>query len=242
MRPPFRPFRPVTRADAPLQPFTTAFHLATPHGAASAVHLPDAKDPVPDAILDQLHGAEADHARTLGGYRQVQFVGGRLALREARRQLGAPLGPVLPDARGTPVLPEGWVGSVSHKRTLAIAMAARRHDGTLGIDLEDRAPARLRIADRILRPDELAALEALPERERWHALLLRFSVKESIYKALDPYVRRYVGFQEAEVDLALDGMAQVTLHLEHDEGPFAVDARYQWLPGRVLTSVRILPA
>lgn len=222
-------------------PFSTAFHSASPHGVLSAVTLPDGPDPVPDGVLSELHPVEAEFAATLRGYRQVQFVGGRLALRMARRQIGASLGPVLPDERGTPVLPRGFVGSVSHKRTLAVAMVARDSQGTLGVDVEDRLPERLRIADRILRPDELAAIAPLDEPERWNALLLRFSIKESIYKALDPYVRRYVGFHEAEVTPELDGCATVHLHLAQGEGPFRVDARYQWIPGRLLTSVRITP-
>lgn len=222
--------------------YEVAFHRALPHGVVSGVVLPATAEPVPKEVLDRLHPHEAAWASTLKGFRQTSFVGGRLALRAARRQVGAPLGPVLPDARGTPILGEGWTVSVSHKTTLAVGIAARDADGTVGIDLEDREPVRLRIADRVLRPAELATLADLPEHRAWQALLLRFSLKESIYKALDPYVRRYVAFDEAEVEVQTDGRAQVTLHLAQGEGPFVVDARYTWLPGRLLTSVRIRPA
>jgi enterobactin synthetase component D len=91
----------------------------------------------------------------------------------------------------------------------------------------------------VLTADELAAIAAFPDDRRWMSILLRFSIKESIYKALDPYVKRYVGFHEAEVWPGVDGMASVTLRLAGGEGPFSVDARYEWLRGRVLTSVRI---
>lgn len=222
--------------------FEPLFRDGLPHGVVVGVSMPDGPGPVDEAVLASLHPAEAAHARTLGGYRQVSFVGGRLALREARWQVGAPLDAVLPDARGTPQLPAGWTGSVTHKRTLAVAMVARAHDGTLGVDVEDLAPARDGIADRVLRPAELDDVRGLPAALQWNATVLRFSLKESIYKALDPYVRRFVGFQEAEVWPDLDGTAQVTLHLAQGEGPFRVDARYQWLAGRVLTSVRIAPA
>lgn len=220
-------------------PFGPAGDLATPHGIAAMTHLPDAGDPVPDAVLAQLPGPEVDHARTLGGFRQVSFVGGRLALHAAMRHIGAPDVPVLPDPRGTPALPGDWTASVSHKRTLAIAMVGRGPAGTLGIDLENLAPARLGIAERVLRPAEQAAIASLPPDRAWIGLLLRFSTKEAIYKALDPYVRRWVGFEEAEVTPGRDGLTDVTLHLAHAEGPFFVDARYRWLPGHVLTTVRI---
>lgn len=222
-----------------MTPWTPAFQTATAHGVIGGYHLPDRPDPVPESILAELPEAERAHARELRGFRQVQFVGGRLALHEAMRAAGTPERAVLPDDRGAPRLPPGWVGSVSHKRTMAVGMVARAHDGTLGVDLEDRLPERVHLADRLLRPPELETLQALPHARQWPWLLLTFSVKEAVYKALDPHVRRYVAFQEAEVDLGLEGLATVRLHLERGEGPFHVDARYRWLPDRVLTSVRI---
>lgn len=208
----------------------------------SAIHIPDSPDPVPEQILAELPPEEAEHAQSLRGYRQVQFVGGRMALRLALEQLGVRAGAMLPDERGAPVVPEGLAGSVSHKRTIAVAMAARSHLGTLGVDVEDYGPPRPSIAPRVLRPEELAAVEAMPEDRRWFAILLRFSIKEAVYKALDPYVRRYVGFHEALVEPDLHGDAVVRLDLTGGEGPFAVEARYEWLRGRILTSVRIRPA
>jgi len=209
------------------------------HGVLSAVHIPDAPDPVPSDVLARLHPEEATHAVTLRKYRQVQFVGGRLALRQALEQMGAPTVAALSDDRGAPVLPKGFVGSISHKRDLAVAMVARAAHGSVGVDLEDYAPARNGIADRILVAEEIAAMEALPEDRRWIALVLRFSIKEAIYKAIDPFVRRYVDFHEAIVHPDLHGHAEVRLALAQGEGPFDVEARYEWLHGRIVTSVRI---
>lgn len=208
----------------------------------TAVHIPDSPDPVPEEILARLPEAEAAYARTLRGYRQVQFVGGRIALRSACEQLGARPGPLLSTPRGAPVLPRGLVGSVSHKRQIAIGMAAFSVDGTLGVDVEEYEPARPAIAGHVLTEAERAAIAPLPDRRRWIALLMRFSIKESIYKALDPWVQRYVAFHEAEVTPDLHGAAAVRLMLAHGEGPFRVDARYTWLYGRLVTSVRIQPA
>ena len=36
---------------------------------------------------------------------------------------------------------------------------------------------------------------------QWRAVLIRFAIKEAAYKAIHPHLRRFVGFQEAEVDL-----------------------------------------
>jgi 4'-phosphopantetheinyl transferase EntD len=225
-----------------VKPFDLAFHHATEHGVLAAVQLPDSPEPVPEAVMAQLHPGEAEMARGLRAYRQVSFVGGRLALRLACQQLGFQPGPVLADDRGAPGLPEGITGSISHKRTLAVAMVGPAHGTTLGIDLEDYGPPRPGIAQRVLTPAELELVQELEGERQWVATLLRFSLKESVYKALDPWVRRYVGFQEAEVVPDTDGLAHVSLNLEGGEGPFVVNARYNWLHGRLLTSVRIGPA
>jgi enterobactin synthetase component D len=221
-----------------LDPFRLAFQHAGPHGVLVAFHIPDSADPVPAEVLERLHPAEAELAREHRGYRQGQFVGGRLALRRACEQLGEQPPPILSTERGAPVVGERLVGSVSHKRDLAVGMAARPIDGTLGVDVEDYLPMRLSIQDSILRPEEIERIADLPEQRRWIALLLTFSLKECVYKALDPFVNRYIGFHEASVDLDLQGRADITLHLANGEGPFDLDARFAWLHGRVLSSVR----
>jgi enterobactin synthetase component D len=225
-----------------LTPFAIAYHHATAHGVLTAVHIPDSPDPVPEDVLARLPKREAAFAKTLRGYRQVQFMGGRIAVRRACEQMGLNPQDILADDRGAPQMPAGTVGSISHKRTIAVGMVARAVDGTLGVDIEEYAPARLSIASAVLTEPEIAAISHLDDERRWIATLLRFSIKESIYKALDPYVRRYVGFHEARVTPDLHGHADVELSLVNGEGPFLVDARYEWLHGRLLTTVRIRPA
>ena len=222
-----------------MNPFSTAFIQAVHFGHLVAVHLPDSKEPVPDSVLDRLTPPEREHALSLGGYRQVDWVGGRLAMREALSKLDRRSPGLLVDGHGAPVLPAGVAGSVSHKRTLAVALAARHVHGRLGVDVEDLAPARPRIAERVLLPEELEEVRALPEDRQWTSIALRFSFKEAIYKALHPFVKRYVDFQEAVVQPDLDLTAEVELRLRDGEGPFQIEARYLWLDGRVVTMVRI---
>lgn len=120
-------------------------------------------------------------------------------------------------------------------------MVGQSRNGTLGVDLEEYAPTRLNIASAILTEAEQETIRQLPEDRRWIALLTRFSIKESIYKALNPHVRRYIDFKEAEVTPDLEGGAHIRLNLVHSEGPFAIEARYEWFQGRLLTSVRARP-
>lgn len=225
----------------PHVPWRSAFLAALPHGLVAGVHLPPGPEPVPPEVLRRLHPEELAYASTLGGFRQVQFVGGRLALADLFNELGVRRTPVLPDAYGAPAVPAGLLGSVSHKHSLAVAILARGEPG-LGIDLEDTSGDRPGVARRVLRPEELAAVDELPPERRWCDTALRFSVKEAVYKALHPYLRRYIGFGEVAVWPSPDGNDRVDAFLQPGEGPFRFDARHVWLGSHVISTVRVRPA
>jgi enterobactin synthetase component D / holo-[acyl-carrier protein] synthase len=192
--------------------------LALVHGACVVIELGDH-----DAALASLAPAEQHRAGELAPPRRRDYIAGRTALHLA---LASPV-PILSDDRGAPILPAGWVGSVSHKGPFAAALVAPAGHGHVGVDLERAAPPRVDIAPRILTPRELAAL---PDRGR--AVTLRFAIKEAIYKAIDPYVRRYVGFTEVELDLSGDAVT-VTTGL-----PFAIEATWREHAGHWLATAR----
>lgn len=201
-----------------------------PHGAAIPV------------ALAQLHPAEQALAAAKKTRVQGAFIAGRLALRRALRDLGdlGRTAPVTSDARGAPRLPDGTVGSVSHKADVAIALAAPAAQGSIGVDIEARQPPRMTIARRVLTHEEQAAVNAAPDP--WLALVVRFSLKESIYKAIAPHVQRYVRFAEASVACAPSRAPRGTarVHLTLDERVvFPVQARYAVLDAHVVTAVRI---
>lgn len=208
--------------------------LATPHGHCVVLAVGD--DEL-DAALAALPAAERAHAGTLGPARRRDFIAGRTALHAALdHQLDHQPGDapaILGDDRGAPLLPAGWTGSVSHKGAFAAALVERAADGAwIGIDLEHAAPPRRDIAGRILTPRELAAL---PDRGR--PVTLRFALKEAIYKAIAPHLRRYVGFLEVELDVddaAPDsGRVVVTSAL-----PFAIEATWTEHAGHWLATAR----
>jgi 4'-phosphopantetheinyl transferase EntD len=71
---------------------------------------------------------------------------------------------------------------------------------------------------------------------------MHLSAKESIYKALDPFVRRYVSFKEATLILGDDGRCEARLALGGGEGPFLTEVacREIWAGGSFfLTSAAI---
>jgi 4'-phosphopantetheinyl transferase EntD len=192
--------------------------LALAHGACVIVELGD-----PDAALARLPSAEQELARAMAPFRRGSYVAGRTALHLALASDAA----VLSDDRGAPILPAGWVGSVSHKGTCAAALVAPAGQGHIGVDLEDAAPPRQDIARRILTPREQATLP-----DRAGAVTLRFSIKEAIYKALDPYVRRYVGFTEVELEFTGEAVTVSTAL------PFAIEATWREHAGYWLATAR----
>jgi 4'-phosphopantetheinyl transferase EntD len=220
----------------PRAPWTVAFLQALPHGVAVGVHLPEGADPVQPEVLSRLTGPERKCAEGLRAYRQVQFVGGRLALAAGFAEMGARRVPVLTDEHGAPTLPEGLVGSVTHKQDLAVALLARGRAG-VGVDLEDTDRPRPGVAARVLTPRELAAVEALVPHRQWVDTVVRFSVKESVYKAVHPTLRRYVGFGEIEVWPDTGGVDRLE-PLVPDLARFQFTARHNWIGTRVLSTVR----
>ncbi len=178
----------------------------------------------PDAALRALTAIEQAHAATLGDVRRREFVAGRTALRLALGHDTA----IGRDARGAPVLPAGFVGSISHKGPLAVALVAESGAGHVGVDLERAIAPRQDIARRILTDREAAAL---PDRGR--AVTLRFAIKEAIYKAIDPYLQRYVGFTEVELVVHDDGTASVTSGF-----PLAIEATWREHDGHWLATAR----
>lgn len=221
-----------------MKPFSVVIKEGHAYGLLVGVTLPGAPDPVPSEVLERLHPAEMEHALSLKGWRQPEYVGGRLAANAAIRLLGIRPGPVLSDGRGAPLPPPGARISISHKRSLVVALAARTETGDLGVDLEDLGPSRAQIAGHVLTAREQEDLLGLPESRRWTSILLRFSMKEALYKAVAPRWGRMIGFDEAEVDLHPDGNADLRLRARPDEPAPQLEGRYHWMHDRVLTMVR----
>ena len=170
-----------------------------------------------------------------------------MALHAALADLSIEAGPILSTPRGAPQLPAGARGSISHKETLAVALAARadgNHDvWHLGIDIERVAPGRLDISKRVLRPEELARLPPPEDPRRVEDLAFAFSAKEAIYKALDPFIARYVSFQEVAVERSADGTASATLDLrEGDAAAFEVNVRWLRYGDFIITTAHVSTA
>ena len=221
------------------RPYTTVHKIAFPYGVLTSVRLPGEATPVPQHVLKQLRPQERLVAAGLSGFRQMTWTGGRLALHKSLGALGVKHQELLSGPYGEPLLPEGYSGSISHKGNLVVALAARADHGTLGVDLEDPSGPSRDVAQKVLCETENAWVDQLPEERRWPATLMHFSLKEAIYKALFPHVRRYVGFKEARVQINVNDVCPTELQLKEGEGPFKVEARLHWLGDKILSVARI---
>lgn len=182
--------------------------------------------PIPDAGLTE---TERSRAADLRGQRRPSYIAGRLALRQAVHKLGIRADTIGSTERGAPIVPQGVVGSISHKQALAIAIAAPDEGWTLGVDIEAHKRLTRDISRRVLTQAEIDELdrERLSGYQRTLAVLLRFSIKEAVYKAIDPFVTRFVGFREVSVHPRADGQVVVRAQLSPaPTTPLDIRARY----------------
>ena len=158
--------------------------------------------------------------------RQAEYLAGRSCARAALQRLdGRHYVPATGDDRA-PIWPADITGSITHGKGWAAAVVAHKTDcAGLGLDqenlLDDDRAARL--AGEILTPDELKSLD--PARQAL-AVTLTFSLKESLFKALYPLVRKRFYFEHAQVlEWSDEGSARLRL---------LADLSPEWHHGREL--------
>ena len=130
------------------------------------------------------------------------FVGGRIALRRCLLSLGHDCNyPILTDSSsGAPLLPNSVSGSISHKDKLVVGYATL-YDGCtrVGVDLERCSnKAADRMFNKILTPAERANIlnGCFKKMDTLESVMLLFSFKEAIFKAIHPQLNRSISFQE----------------------------------------------
>ena len=148
-----------------------------------------------------LHAEEARLlAPSASKKRLIEWASGRRAAHLTLRRLGFDNPPpVLREAAGEPLWPDGIGGSISHCYPWSIAVAAKCSARlTIGIDLESLVRmARVDISRVACRKAELEWVSAEDDFQGRVGMI--FSAKEAVYKALYPLCRRYIDFEEVEL-------------------------------------------
>lgn len=200
----------------------TWLDIELPEGRCVGVSFSDLPDPTLAASLGEnknhwmhsaYHPKELTYGLQLSDVAATSFWLGRLAMRIA---LEFPDYPILKDSFGRPQLDGRSCGSISHKGSCGVALISNNTmAATVGVDLEFTSrPGKRSIAPRVLTQSERESLGYIPGVSVEEEILLRFSLKEAIYKAVHPILCQYVGFQEAEVFPHPDGTASCTWNLE----------------------------
>lgn len=134
--------------------------------------------------------------------RQKEFFYGRLAAQRALAALGPIDATVAVGAMREPIWPAGYVGSITHSRLFAAAIAMRAETmNGVGIDIESICVLedQMAIQEIAVCARELAYLKTLTRILPLAVLLtLVYSAKESLYKAAFPDVGRIFDFSEAD--------------------------------------------
>ena len=183
---------------------------------------------------------EAAHVARAIDKRQREFAAGRAAARQAMAELtGQAQDLAIPAAEDrSPIWPDGWQGSISHKNTLCVAVVGRT-GALLGLDLEEDTPLKQDLIPTICTPAEMAAI-AGPQERRLAKLI--FSAKEAAYKAQYPVTQKVFGFLRFEVRLDVPGAA-FTARFVEDTGRFmagdALAGRFFAAEGHLVTGVTI---
>jgi 4'-phosphopantetheinyl transferase EntD len=156
-----------------------------------------------DLVEDELYPVERAVVENAVQKRRSEFLTGRACARMALAQLGFPAEAVPSGPRGEPRWPDGVVGSITHCegfRACAVAPADRIL--AIGIDAEPNQPLSPALLPDIALQEERGWLRDLARRApevSWDRLL--FSAKESIYKAWFPLAGRWLGFEDAVLEV-----------------------------------------
>jgi enterobactin synthetase component D len=164
------------------------------------------------------HHAEVSNA---GRKRKAEHLAGRIAAAHALPDRTVPgIGP-----SGEPLWPEGVSGSITHSGTQAMAVVVRHPDALVGIDCEAILPDR---EAREIKDGIVDAQEAICLTHSGYpfalALTLAFSAKESLFKALFPQMKIYMGFEWARVTEITE--KTITLALSRPAGEYPEGKRF----------------
>lgn len=140
--------------------------------------------------------------------RRSEFFAGRYLAKQALQEKGSADLEVGADEKGCPLWPHGFRGSITHTNNYAACVIAQdQHLSALGIDIQDwmDEAAAEKLAPRILDQAEQRLLHQ-QHCSASFGVSLCFSAKESIFKALYPYIGHHFGYAAAKLQ-SLDRQA-----------------------------------
>ena len=196
---------------------------------------------VADAVCNLYPGEMASMQNAVQKRRQ-EFGAGRGCARTALARLGFADVAIEKQKDGSPLWPEGAVGSISHSSLWSGAAVARKDQiRGIGLDIETVDRVGQRLERMILTLDEAAWMTRQPRGlwRQWRATI--FSAKEAIYKCLHPLYAERIGFMDAIVTPSQDDLTfSVTMIgavADAIPGCTVMQGRYLMHEGNVFTGI-----
>ncbi|HIB1590379.1 TPA: 4'-phosphopantetheinyl transferase family protein [Salmonella enterica subsp. enterica serovar Muenchen] len=174
--------------------------------------------------------------------RRAEYLAARYAAQRVLLMGGCDRIPTIsPD--GSPVWPSGWCGSLSHTHEYAVAVVSPSVSNLIpGIDIEVLSQDTMQETVHIFACTDELNLLATSDIDYSTALLVIFSAKESLFKALYPEVGRFFNFDVAKV-CKIDSLNQkITIELTKTLTPnrvkgLKITGYYSFSNGRVITLI-----
>ena len=124
--------------------------------------------------------------------RDREFLLGRYCASKALELMGRDNGVVGQNQDGSPIWPQGTIGSITHSKGFAVAVAAPSKEyQSLGIDLEQMDRLKPRSIVRIVHELERDSIKDDVSRGT-----VLFALKESFYKAQYPIYKKKLNFKD----------------------------------------------
>jgi 4'-phosphopantetheinyl transferase EntD len=190
----------------------------------------------------RLIGDEDALAGRMAPGRRAQFIAGRTLARTALGALGAPPVALGRAAGGSPVWPEGFVGTITHcgdgaDGWCAAAVTPAERCRGIGLDAEPDRPLDDPVAALVLTPGEAASVAGEPG-----LTTVFFCAKESVYKALHPLTGVFLDFHDVEARLdPAAGLFSARIQLAEwpPAAPREVGGRLRRTAGMIVTAVEL---
>lgn len=158
--------------------------------------------------------------------RRAEFFAGRLMAILGLETLGQNRCVIDIGEHRSPLWPDGFLGSITHSCDQAMAVVAPKGQWRyLGMDHEENIPLEVanNIADQLLTCADRALYQQLDIDFATFCSAV-FSIKESLFKAVYPYIGQYIEFSDAKM-----------LELDFSKGSFKVELCWREAPNDLQT-------
>jgi 4'-phosphopantetheinyl transferase EntD len=148
----------------------------------------------------ELHPDERALTGKMAAKRLADFRASRYVASNALSQLGHSDFAILINQQRGPIWPPGIIGSLSHCSEIAVAVAIDdRSIASIGIDVEAYYEMEENLRKLICSEQEMKHLRSIGQPELMSKIV--FSIKEAIYKCLNPLIQQWIDFKDVSIVL-----------------------------------------